>query len=901
MTIESIELHHVGPFRRKVAIGPLKLGINVLAAPNETGKTTFLRAASRALFDKHTCKDDEIRSLQPAGSDLAPQIAVVFEHEGQRYRVEKRFLNNPESRIKMWNGGDWQLLADGDAADERVQKLLQSCVPGRGATKAAHWGMLGFLWARQGEASRWPAWDEDWEDGTGKAIRSRLARVEIDPTVDHLRSILWEHYTELFTPTGKAKARGELDQVEVEMRKVESDKEQVKRQRLELDSLQRKFSELGPRLVTLQDEAAAREKEATELRAQATAAELQLKEVEQRQGELQTAKEKLETVSADTEQLNKLGEKLKDAQAELVSANDTLTSGASNETSAKHRVVAAQQELDAATVRWRQLNEQRERAANLVKLKQSEKAWSDTEKLAKRAAGHAESVRKLRAQLEKLPNVTPAKLKKLQELSAGIREHETKLETIGLSVELKPDAAAKLTVSRDGKKETLSLKAGEAETLRAPQNLDLQLSGWGRLRIRAGAAELSQLQSQLAEDREAFREQLASVECASLNDAETAVAGRRDLLKEIETAEEKLGESLDDFESLEQLQSELAALERQTNALRETLSPTSAETKASLTELESDAERLKVALRKAVEAQSDADTELRKQQKAADSCSKTREQAERAKIKSAGDVTGFERQITTLKERYPQGLERAKADAQGAFVRAEARHDEAKKKLPPDADKLPERNKRAAAAYEQVRQDLDRRKSEFNQLEGALQSRGAEGLYSKQATLEEREAALRQQVLRLRDRGWAARLAHDLIEFRKQAATRAVLAPLEARLSSTFAELSREPGRRVFLDEQLQIAGIGASRDAMISFAHLSQGAKEQLLLCLRLAVAGEVGPSGHRLVVLDDVLVNTDGQRQQRVLDLLQGSADQLQLLILTCHPERYRGVGEAIEIRGE
>lgn len=194
---------------------------------------------------------------------------------------------------------------------------------------------------------------------------------------------------------------------------------------------------------------------------------------------------------------------------------------------------------------------------------------------------------------------------------------------------------------------------------------------------------------------------------------------------------------------------------------------------------------------------------------------------------------------------------------------------------------------------------MEKRKSEFNKLEGALQTRGSEGLYSKLSSLEEREVSVRQQVGRLRVRGWAARLAHDLIEFRKQAATRAVLGPLEARLSGTFSEISRDTERRVFLDEQLQISGIGTSREAMIAFTHLSQGAKEQLLLCLRFAVAGEVSTNGHKLVVLDDVLVNTDGQRQQRVLDLLQTSASQLQILILTCHPERYRGVGRVVEIR--
>lgn len=486
-------------------------------------------------------------------------------------------------------------------------------------------------------------------------------------------------------------------------------------------------------------------------------------------------------------------------------------------------------------------------------------------------------------------------------MSARIREHETKLEATGLTIELKPDAAAKLTVTRDGETEKLALKAGVTETVRAPQNLELQLSGWGRLRIRSGATELSALIAQLAEDRESLRDQLASAECPSLTDAETAVTRRRDLQKEIETAEEKLGETLVDFESLEKLQSELASFERQAKALRETLAPTADEAKASTSALEADAERLSVAWKQEQEAQATATRELNKQRKSAEECGETRGQADKDKTKCSGSVTALEQQIAALQARYPHGMEKAKSDAQSAFVKAEARHGEAKKNLPPDADKLPERNKRAAAAYEQVRQELEKRKSEFNKLEGALQTRGSEGLYSKLSSLEEREVSVRQQVERLRVRGWAARLAHDLIEFRKQAATRAVLGPLEARLSGTFSEISRDTERRVFLDEQLQISGIGTSREAMIAFAHLSQGAKEQLLLCLRLAVAGEVSTNGHKLVVLDDVLVNTDGQRQQRVLDLLQTSAERLQILILTCHPERYRGVGVITEMRSE
>ena len=43
-------------------------------------------------------------------------------------------------------------------------------------------------------------------------------------------------------------------------------------------------------------------------------------------------------------------------------------------------------------------------------------------------------------------------------------------------------------------------------------------------------------------------------------------------------------------------------------------------------------------------------------------------------------------------------------------------------------------------------------------------------------------------------------------------------------------------------------------------------------------------------------------GRHRMTILNgLLHDSANQLQVLILTCHPERYQGIGEAIEIRSE
>ncbi len=143
----------------------------------------------------------------------------------------------------------------------------------------------------------------------------------------------------------------------------------------------------------------------------------------------------------------------------------------------------------------------------------------------------------------------------------------------------------------------------------------------------------------------------------------------------------------------------------------------------------------------------------------------------------------------------------------------------------------------------------------------------------------------------------------DLIARRKHAATRTVLGPLQERLGARFAEVSGEQDRHIFLDESLRVRGLGRKEADLVAFDELSQGAKEQLLLCLRLAVAEELAASpaaGPQSLVLDDVLVNTDVARQRRVLDVLaNAAAGGLQILVCTCHPDRYRGVGEIVNLR--
>ena len=83
--------------------------------------------------------------------------------------------------------------------------------------------------------------------------------------------------------------------------------------------------------------------------------------------------------------------------------------------------------------------------------------------------------------------------------------------------------------------------------------------------------------------------------------------------------------------------------------------------------------------------------------------------------------------------------------------------------------------------------------------------------------------------------------------------------------------------------------------DLPVSIENTSGGEREQIYLATRLALADVLTKGEHQLVVLDDVLVATDAGRLARVMRILEEAGQRLQVLILTCHPERYLGLDGA------
>ena len=221
-----------------------------------------MRATGRALFDRHTCKDAEIRALKPTGTDLAPRVSVEFETGEGRFRAEKTFLQSPTSALREYTGGVWKLLAEGDDADLRLTKLLQTKHPGKGATKAAHWGLLGYLWMRQGELAEWPEWAGN---PAGQLVQSLLVKVEIDPFIEGIRGRMWSVYQENFTATGQQKAGGSLRDTETALTRVEAALVKIAEERARLTADEEEYNRLSENLPRLETEYASHRRDADEL------------------------------------------------------------------------------------------------------------------------------------------------------------------------------------------------------------------------------------------------------------------------------------------------------------------------------------------------------------------------------------------------------------------------------------------------------------------------------------------------------------------------------------------------------------------------------------------------------------------------------------------------------------
>ena len=199
-----------------------------------------------------------------------------------------------------------------------------------------------------------------------------------------------------------------------------------------------------------------------------------------------------------------------------------------------------------------------------------------------------------------------------------------------------------------------------------------------------------------------------------------------------------------------------------------------------------------------------------------------------------------------------------------------------------DAAELEDEAARASAAAASTRRELAA-------AQGALSQVGGQAIEEQAADAREALAAIdrREHELKVDYGAWKL-LRETLAEAEKEDAAHlgaALVKPVSERMS----KLTNDRYEEVGIGPQLDATGIRLGGDER-DFGDVSVGTREQIALLLRLSIAEAL----ESFLILDDHLTQSDPKRMAWIRNLLGEAAKNIQVVVMTCHPNAYIIGGE-------
>jgi hypothetical protein len=883
MQIARLAVSGVGRFADETVVEGFAAGVNVLAAPNEAGKSTLFKALRLCVFERHKAKTREIEALRTTGANLPISVTLDFSHDGRNYRIAKTYLRGASASLIE----DGREIAKGAAADEMLWEILGiEPLNNRSVDHAA----FAMLWVGQRGSFELPSITKAGETALSSAVEAEVGAMTGS---EQAKAVLSETRAELdkyLTGTGKEATQGPIAHARRQLKELRSERNRYAERlklleeqfaRLEEHRLER--ARLADPAQTAQDEKgleAARLALAAALEAKAKLDRYDAEErrfhtlvdgAEAKKRELtkiadaiddmrkrdKVLTENIAATTADENQFREQLSKLKD-QLKEISEEDEASS-------ARERLL---QQLDAAAERARS-KAGLERTADQLRtiLKHQRRVWSELETI----------------------KVTPKRLRELEEADRELSLLDARLDA----------AAARMTITvmrKDAGVEIGGRPALDGETIAITEPI--------RVAFGDAAALTLAPPRDFGKDQEKAREALQR--------------RRRDLLTATECA--SLDQARSVFEKRGNCEVQLKGIEAELTAL----SVRPEEGEAALADLLG---RIALAEAEIAKAMGRADTaelpdavmiaaERRELAEGAEQRRKTRRTLERASLepqklieelaqcraRASGELDALHRDLAVYLAVLPDATRSAalntasealavtrKAHAQAAGALADMREKS------PSAEEC-EQRANAVTRLEQAKANGERRLAELDRmisnLEGQVQSAGGDGLGERLAALDSQLAEAEDQVRRHEKRVAVLRLLADTISEALDASRERFQAPVLRRIKPYVNDLF--PGAALALGEGYAVEGLARNGRDPERFELLSDGTQEQIAVLVRLALGTLLAEQGKSApIIFDDALVFSDDERIARMFDALARGGASQQIVVLTCRMRAFEKLG--------
>lgn len=913
MILTDLQIEGFRRFASPVRLDGLGPGLNVLAAPNEAGKSTLLAALKAVLMVRSSSKAKPVKDLQPYGGG-APHVAVSFTWKGMDCLLEKQFISKAFTRLMLGTE-----RFEGDQAEEALRNLLGL----EEASKGEAAGLWSALLVGQGESFAQPDLNQTGQD----SLRSCL-----EHGVDHA--------------TGGAAASAVLSRVRDRLHLLQTAKsgqptgkykqalEQEAQAQACLQDLENRRAALEEDLAALdQARRALREQEDPERKAQDEAELLALRQLRDKlrvaDAEEQAARAALATVTHTRNSIcdeqerrqerRESQRKLEREAAEMQHDLQALT----------QRTAQARQRYEESRTQ-REQAEQQQQAARQALLAVSRRATVLQQRAAldrsrqtlHRAEAACTRLEQARAVLAAL-QVDEGLIRRVRK---AVREQDAAQAALNaratrLTVTLQPEAAGRVLL--DG----AACPQGEMVLTQAA---DVQVEGIGQFRITPAVKDHDEALAAADTARQQLQSVLHSAGCQSAEHAETLFEERRQaetrvaearaaFVASLPTARDERDATL--FEALATLRQDLsdqvAALEREQAAFEQDCQPELAgapqgraaqiatetvcspeaeggvqtdQTEATLQALQQKARQEEErAARVADEARQTERTEQAAYNAAQNLQDKA--EAELRQKQTERDQVGRELAVSAARESDDALAARAAETAQAqAQAEAHVQALKAGRETEQPLSVVETRIMRREQALENARTSIARLREEIKERETRVRVAEGDGLDEKIA-----EAGRTASRLKLDCEGYereraALALLDQTLSDAEKTQTERYLAPLVRTLQPAFSTVF--PGASLEMDTGFGLCGL--TRRTAEEFGRLSDGTREQIAVLVRLGFAELLhARQSPAILVLDDALSFSDSQRLELMFDVLTDAATRFQILVLTCRAEAFARLG--------
>jgi hypothetical protein len=873
MKITRLRIENFKRFRAPVEIDGLSAGLNLFAAPNESGKSTIATAIRTAFLERH--KTGTLDTLRPwSDPGASPSVEVDFEFGGTSYALAKSFLGRKRCDLRI----DRKQM-DGSEAEDHLAGIIGCTMSDRGGARADTLGIPGLLWIEQGTSQHLDVPLEHARDRLDSVLRDQMSGITTtggDSLMERLEEARGEILTEKTSrPKGAydtaVKSLEALQEREGELStKIQTYVEKVDRlDRLTRDAARHEREKPWETLRAKKTEAEKRLAGARDLKTRRDAEATRIKDAEKR---VSILKDQLDAYDRDDAEAERRRAAHQEAEAK---ANAARLSVAPLEEAAK----LARDKVDAARATLAQARaaaDRRRSEAELLRLTTDvDKAKTE---LARAQENHFR-IGTLREEAARIAIPEPI-LRRIETLAEALRENLIRRDAIatGLSIDMLPGRNIRI----DG-----AIISGSRQII-VSSEIAVDMPDLGTLTIRPGGEDLPTLAAQIASQEHDLRGLVASIGEPDLAAVQVRAKRAETINAEI-TSQEKLLKIYAP-RGVSALAAELAARQGEQARVRsdlDRLPPIDPSQEQALAL--ADAEALEAGTRRDLET---ASTAFDKARTAATIATATADQMKRdlntlvsalaaperaeRKAEHARDLDGTRTDLGTAKESCAQ------FDAELAAIDVPT--------LEQDIDRLGHSATKAEETWRKQRDDI-------LQLRTTLETEGAAGLEEQHAETRRDLHAAKRRVAEFEHRAAALDLILDLMRQKRAELSRRILAPLQTRLDH-YLRLSL-PGLAVELDESLAPAivyrpGSDGGRGGKLD--EYSIGAREQLGVLLRLAYADLLREAGRpTLLILDDALVHSDADRLGGMKRALYDAATRHQVLIFTCHPDAWIDLGVA------